>query len=1398
MAQARKEPAASATEGLAVGIQPGAEARYARWVLMSDDEHLALANARLGNVLRGKYRLERVLGIGGMATVYAAKHRNRKQFAIKMLHPELSVREQFRTRFIREGYVANSVMHHGAVAVLDDDVAEDGSAFLVMELLSGQPVDAVWVDYNQEMPLAIAMSIGDALLDVLAAAHEHGIVHRDLKPANLFLTNDGELKVLDFGIARLKDDSGGGGTATGAMLGTPAFMAPEQALGKTDEIDAQTDIWAVGATLFTLLGGALVHEGDNAQQLLVNAATKRARALQSVAEGVPAPIAAVIDRALAFDKSERWKSAAEMREALGKANVAVLGTPIGPLPKRETKPSSGAFDPTIEAHSTPANSGPTVLGKASDGAVPVAAKADAAPAAASADADAKAKAKAKAEASSKGARVTPPVSGMLSTAAPVVARTVSDPPPSQAPASESEGAGPRKRRIGTMGAIGIGAIACAAAAGAVAYRGAQQPRVRYCAFVDDLVTGLGCAAEVTPAVAAARFSPTHRFTEVGGRTSRVEDVSFAGQRARPFWEDDGAQSTEIVRGDDGTVREVIVRDPHGNIDRWEKWSDGGKRVDLVDDDGSTPRGLRKTSITRVDREIDGAGRVVAERYFAAGGRPARDERGAYGYTLAFGRAPATPIKTTILGPDGKPGVGLRGESVVITDDDGVPGGTEDRYLDIEGKPVAVDGVYRRHRSWSPAYEMIDNVELGAKGERVVNLATGICEERRQWDKAKHAVTTSWFDATGRQRPMKGEPVAGFRVSFDDRGRRVMLEHLDAHDNRVYERREGSAANRFGWNDQGDVVTIELLDVTGALQQGRLGFARQVNTHDAHGRVIEERLYDESGKLASWREGGPIRKMARDERGLVVSSAYFDAAEHPAATSTGEATTRFRYGRMRENLEVASLGPDGQPCMGAEGYAIKRQTFDPNGDLVAAEYLDPSGAPTMVKGEYATERITRDALGLEASHEYIDGHGERVIRKDGYAIARFTRDRNGDIVEFAYLGKREEPVVREGGYSKRRTKYDVHRRPIEVVLVGVSGAPSPGSEGWTIERNVYDDRGLIVRQDHLDAEQKPVALKNGSASLTKTYDARGNLLEATTLGVDGKPIATPDGYATKKSVYDERDQVVEESLFDADGKPAAGKAGWSMRRLRYDDLGNMVEEAFFDGDHHPTPPKGAAYASVVSRLDARQRLVETAYLDAGGAPAKGPEGVASIRYKRDAYGHAVETSYVDGSGVPTASVDGKMIVRTTYDDAGRVSEELFVDAAGAPLLAKDGCAGHRAKYDRLGRKLEESCLDGKGGLALGVNGWATHRTLWDARGNPVDESTYGPDGALHADKDGVARRKNTYDERNLLRETALFDAADKPVHNLRGAHAMRFAYDDSGKRVGETAVDEKGAELPKKR
>jgi serine/threonine-protein kinase len=292
------------------------------------------AQSRVGRVLKEKWRLDVLLGVGGMAAVYAATHRNGSRVAIKILHPELSVSADVRTRFQREGYAANSVGHDGVVRVSDDDVAEDGSAFLVMELLDGETLEDRRQRYGGRFSEDEVLSVADQILDVLVAAHAKGIVHRDLKPENVFVTRAGQVKVLDFGIARLREMSTASrATRTGHSMGTPAFMAPEQARGLWDQVDGRSDIWAAGATMFALLSGSEVHSGRTVNEVLIEAATKPAPPLTSVLPEVSPAVARVVDKALAFEREHRWRDAATMQEAVRSAFHDRHGSPLSTAPR---------------------------------------------------------------------------------------------------------------------------------------------------------------------------------------------------------------------------------------------------------------------------------------------------------------------------------------------------------------------------------------------------------------------------------------------------------------------------------------------------------------------------------------------------------------------------------------------------------------------------------------------------------------------------------------------------------------------------------------------------------------------------------------------------------------------------------------------------------------------------------------------------------------------------------------------------------------------------------------------------------------------------------------------------------------------------------------------------------
>jgi serine/threonine-protein kinase len=291
-----------------------------------DEDLVAFAKVRLGTVLKGKYRLDDVVGYGGMAVVFRATHRNQAELAVKVLHPKLARVNGVRQRFLREGYAANSVKHKGAVLVLDDDVDDDGSTFLVMELLHGQSCELIWQRRGGTFPLRSALTVAHEALDVLASAHTRGIVHRDIKPANLFVTKDGVLKVLDFGIAKVLDAVSA--QSTGRLpIGTPAFMSPEQALGESNVVGPKTDVWAMGATLFSLLSGELVHDAPTAHEILVKTATEKPRSLASVVPFLAKDVIELVDRALEVDPQARWSSAAEMRDVAARVHRAIFREP---------------------------------------------------------------------------------------------------------------------------------------------------------------------------------------------------------------------------------------------------------------------------------------------------------------------------------------------------------------------------------------------------------------------------------------------------------------------------------------------------------------------------------------------------------------------------------------------------------------------------------------------------------------------------------------------------------------------------------------------------------------------------------------------------------------------------------------------------------------------------------------------------------------------------------------------------------------------------------------------------------------------------------------------------------------------------------------------------------------
>jgi len=278
-----------------------------------------------GHIINETYRVEKLLGSGGMADVYIVTHmRMPRKFALKVMRLESNTRQAFLDRFNQEGEILATIRHPHIVDVIDRNQFPDGNPYLVMELLDGEDL-ATYLARTGALSVPVALRICSQIGEALEAAHQVGVVHRDLKPSNIFLSKQGQVlnfvKVLDFGIAKMTSAEKAPMTAPAALMGTPAYMSPEQALGQVAKIDARTDQFALAAVLYEMLAGkgAFHQPGDVVYAIL-----------ERVVHGSPEPLKdphvnRAVMHALSKKPEDRFLSLREFLAAVGATTHTVYG-----------------------------------------------------------------------------------------------------------------------------------------------------------------------------------------------------------------------------------------------------------------------------------------------------------------------------------------------------------------------------------------------------------------------------------------------------------------------------------------------------------------------------------------------------------------------------------------------------------------------------------------------------------------------------------------------------------------------------------------------------------------------------------------------------------------------------------------------------------------------------------------------------------------------------------------------------------------------------------------------------------------------------------------------------------------------------------------------------------------
>jgi serine/threonine-protein kinase len=312
-------------------------------------------HVREGDVLAGKYRIERLLGVGGMGVVVAARHEQLDQLvAIKFIRDDALDNDEAVERFLREARSAARLKSEHVARVLDVGRLDSGAPYMVMEFLEGNDL-AHTLTHDGPMAVDLAASLMTQVCEAVAEAHAAGIVHRDLKPENLFLTRtvggSPKMKVLDFGVSkssRLSDDPRAKLTRTRTILGSPLYMAPEQMRSSRD-VDARGDVWALGVVLFELLTGRSPFEAETMPELCLKIISDPPLSLSQLRPAVPTALVEIVERCLEKDRNKRYESASELALALAPfvpPRNTIYSLPVpGAL---EASPPVSLFSPPIQ------------------------------------------------------------------------------------------------------------------------------------------------------------------------------------------------------------------------------------------------------------------------------------------------------------------------------------------------------------------------------------------------------------------------------------------------------------------------------------------------------------------------------------------------------------------------------------------------------------------------------------------------------------------------------------------------------------------------------------------------------------------------------------------------------------------------------------------------------------------------------------------------------------------------------------------------------------------------------------------------------------------------------------------------------------------------------------------
>jgi YD repeat-containing protein len=1268
------------------------------------------------------YQILGELGRGGMGAVYKAwQARLNRLVALKMILNGPHAGSELLARFRAEAEAVARLQHPNIVQIYDVG-DQDGRPYFALEYVDGGSLDKKL----QGAPVAPrnAAWLVETLARAVHYAHQRGIVHRDLKPANVLLQiancklqnenlpNDNLQfaicnlqfaipKITDFGLAkRLDEDSGQ--TRSGAVMGTPSYMAPEQAAGKTREIGPAVDIHALGAILYELLTGRPPFRGETWQDTLEQVRSHEPTPPRRLQPRVPRDLQTICLKCLEKEPQKRYASALDLAEDL---HCFLNDEPIRARPTR-------IWERTVKwARRRPARALLMAVGfLVLCGAAAALWYWDAYQ-------------RVKVEYYAQMLRRWGAMEG--------IGRLDEEQVRHRHFSYKFYRRGGRVEKIDIVNGQGF----LTARSSQRAYLGERKTTAADGEKACRLEFKRDAQGQVTEEVA---FNQAGEIVWIFHFTT-PSTGQFTDKRGFPRARTgSGAAYVAFTWSDEGWEKEIRYLDRTGQPQP-DVHGVFGRRLDL--DERGLPKRItflgpqgqvmtRKEGYAQSAQVYDAAANLIEEAYLDTAGRPTLHKDGYARATQEFDTY-GNRIRLVYRDRQGKPTLARAGYAQTTLGYDDHGNLVEVAYSDEAGRPaVSNEGFARFTRTHDDHGNIGEETYYDRAGKLTLNK-TGYARTVLTHDEHGNRIEQSFFDRDGNLTPSRDGHV---RVTsrYDARGR-VLQRAYYGRDGQLKPTQWGWAKFAHAYDDQGNLREQAYFGVDGKPTLHKHGFHRITRDYDARGNVIGLAYWDCQGKPAWHRDGYARVVWGYDEHGNRNSWAFFDPDGKPLLCRQGYARQTATYDAHGRRLEDRFWDAAGNPTVNTFGYSWRTRAYDSRGHLKEERYFGPDGKPTFYKDGYARYTAVHDERGNRTEVAYWDTNGQLTMTVHGYALAAMTYDSRGNLTEEVFFGRNGKRILLPEGYARFTA--------------------------------AYDDRGHRTEEAYFDLDDQPVLTRSGYARRKWVHDNRGNKVEESYWGTDGKPVQLPDGHARTTWTYDDRGHVTEEAYFGLDGRPARTPSFVARFTARYDDWGNQIEKAYFGPDGEPVPIWDG-YARIKRTYDMYGNLVRLAYFDRNGQPTRNRDGYAGIRRVFDARGNNLEESMLGLDGQLTLYKDTPFakVVRTFDDRSYLVDESFFgADDKPAPLSRTSTIAKISRKLDVRGNILEIWYYDREGRPTQSNYGFARKVQAYDARGNRTEMKFLDLEGKLTLHQSfHYARITWTYDDHYHQVDVAYFDASDKPI------------------------------------